>query len=512
MSGGRSAGRLMAGAGVTLALLSRLSGVVAQESTCVIQESQKLIALETVADDRLGASVSMWKAWFVVGAWRAGAAYVFRRGDNDTPLQPQDDTWVEEAKLTTVDGGAAALFGWAVSISGDRVIIGARSATAVARRSGAAYVFRRDNNDTPLDEGDDLWVEEARLTASDGAADDDFGVSVSIFGDFAITGAPGTDDFGDASGSAYVFRRDDNGTPDVTGDDIWIEVDKLVASDGAAGDAFGNSVSISNRHAIVGAWHDDDAGERSGSAYVFVRLDNGTPTDLTDDVWMEQAKLTADDASPFDDFGIAVSVSVDAAVVGSWLDDDHGSLSGSVYVFRRDDSETPREFGDDSWVQEAKLTASDAAAGDEFGKSVVIRGDRLVVGAFEDDDACPPDSDPNCDSGSSYVFERQIGRMPENPNDDWIETVKLTASDAAAGSFFGRVGMSGEWIVAGALDDGAGENAGAAYVYYIGLRPFEPLCVMGPGKETDGPCCRFDLDLDDDVDLLDYALAQNRVG
>ena len=156
---------------------------------------------------------------------------------------------------------------------------------------------------------------EVKLTASDAAAGDGFGISVSISGDLAIVGAPLDDDVSFASGSAYIFRR---------GGGIWSQEAKLTASDAAAGDAFGFSVSINGDLAIVGALQDDDAGTFSGSAYIFRR--NGTS-------WSEEAKLTASDAASVDLFGIFVSISGDLAIVGAQGDDDAGSGSGSAYVY-----------------------------------------------------------------------------------------------------------------------------------------------------------------------------------
>ena len=155
---------------------------------------------------------------------------------------------------------------------------------------------------------------------------------------------------------------------------------KLTASDAAAGDRFGLSVSIEGDTAVIGAHFDDDAGSLSGSAYVFVRSAG---------IWSQQAKLTAGDAAAGDRFGVSVSIEGDTVVVGAFLDGDAGFASGSAYVFVRSGT---------SWTQQAKLTASDAAIEDQFGFSVSIEGDTAVVGAFADDDA-------GSFSGSAYVFE-----------------------------------------------------------------------------------------------------------
>lgn len=443
-----------------LALTARPATLTAQPVPCALDEVQKVIPLDATVDHRVGSSVSISGERFIAGAWGAGAAYVFRRSGN---------AWVQEAKLT----GAGGLFGWAAAISGDRAAVGARLDNSVATRAGATYVFRRDDNGTPLVDDDDFWVQEDTLSALDAANGDELGGAVAVDGDRIIAGAQYEDENGDSAGSAYVFRKDDNNTPLDPTDDFWVEEDKLIGSDTVAGDNFGTSVSISSDRAVVGAWHHSAAGNRSGAAYVFRRDDNGTPAIVTDDFWIEEDKLVPGDAATFDEFGVAVAIDGDRIVVGAWFDDDGGNLAGSAYVFRRDDNGTPSNPADDFWVEEAKLTASDATAGDELGKSVSIDGDRAVVGAFEDDDACADDPvvDPNCDSGSAYVFERDDNGTPLDASDDvWTQTVKLVASDTAPAEFFGRVAIEGTTVVVGSLSDEAGDQAGAVYVYDVSER------------------------------------------
>jgi hypothetical protein len=159
-------------------------------------------------------------------------------------------------------------------------------------------------------------------------------------------------------------------------------VRKLLAEDGAAGDRFGN-VSVSGDTAVIGAGSDDDNGDESGSAYVFVRAADGT--------WSQQAKLTAADGAAIDCFGWSVAVSGGTAVIGAAGDDDNGDQSGSAYVFVR--------AVDGTWSQQAKLTAPDGAAEDLFGISVAVDGGTAVIGAYQDDDRGE-------NSGSAYVFVR----------------------------------------------------------------------------------------------------------
>ena len=200
--------------------------------------------------------------------------------------------------------------------------------------------------------------------------DDRFGGSVAISGDTVVVGAPRDDDAGFDSGSVYVFVR--SGT-------TWTEEAKLTASDAAAEDEFGVSVALSGDTALVGASGDDDAGSGSGSAYVFVR--NGTS-------WSQQVKLTASDAAAEDGFGASVALSGDTALVGASGDDGTGVSSGSAYVFVRNGT---------SWIQQAKLTASDAAAIDYFGYSVALSGETALVGAPFNDGV-----------GSAYAYELMI--------------------------------------------------------------------------------------------------------
>ncbi|MBK8430868.1 MAG: hypothetical protein IPL28_06050 [Chloroflexi bacterium] len=241
-------------------------------------------------------------------------------------------------------------------------------------------------------------TEQAKLTASDAAANDNFGVSVAVSGDTAVIGAYQDDDGGSNSGSAYVFTRSG---------EVWSEQAKLTASDAAANDFFGISVAVSGDTAVIGAYQDDNVGSNSGSAYVFTR---------SGEVWSEQAKLTASDPAMNDWFGYSVAISGDTAIIGAYLDDDGGSNSGSAYVFTRTAG---------VWSQQAKLTASDPAMDDWFGYSVAISGDTAVIGAYQDDDG-------GSDSGSAYAFTR-MGVV-------WSQQAKLTASDPAANDWFGCCG------------------------------------------------------------------------
>ena len=213
----------------------------------------------------------------------------------------------EGAKLTASDAEESDWFGFTVSVSGDVAVVGSWRDDDAGLDSGSAYVYRFDGSS---------WIEEQKLTASDAGGDDRFGASVSVSGDVVVVAAV----LDDPSGSAYVYRFNGN---------TWIEEQKLTASDEAKGNWFGFSLSVSGEAIVVGARNDDDAGEFSGSAYVY-RFDDKAIA------WLEEQKLTASDAAPDDRFGGSVSISGDVAVVGASQDNDAGFHSGSAYVYRFD--------------------------------------------------------------------------------------------------------------------------------------------------------------------------------
>jgi len=328
----------------------------------------------------------------------------------------------QRQKLTDNDPAAGNALGSDTAMDGTTAIVGAPGTNAGGDDAGSAFVFFRQSEGTTND-----WIEQAELTASNAAAGDRFGAAVAIDGNTAIVGAP-LDDTTDANaGSAYVFIR--NGT-------TWTQQAHLTDSFTVAGDFFGGSVGISGDTAIVGAPNDDlGFNIDAGSAWVIVR---------TASTWNTEAILTASDFATFDRFGIAVAIDGNTIVIGADRNDDAGSNSGSAYVFVRTGT---------TWTQQAKLTALDADIGDNFGGSVAIEGDTIVIGA--------PGalSDPPSYAGSAYVFTRS--------GTTWTQQAKLTASDAAFNDFFGSsVSLSGDLAVIGAAgDDDSGDASGSAYVF-----------------------------------------------
>ncbi len=343
-----------------------------------------------------------------------GAAYVFTESGS---------AWTQTAELTELSGAANDNFGNSVAISGNTVVVGAPDATVGGIEQGAAYVFTESGSS---------WTQTAELTVSNGTS---LGTSVAISADGTIVAAGG--------GAAYVFTESGS---------TWTQAAEL--TDGAAGDGFGRSVAIDSAT--------DTVVVRASSATVNGNTDQGAAYVFTEPTggWVnmtQTAELTASDGAAGDYFGSSVSISGSTVVVGASWDTVGGNYrQGAAYVF------TEPSGGWTNMTQTAKLTSSDGhggvnmpagSNGDCFGSSVSISGNTVVVGA---DNAWGE----NPGQGAAYVFQSTSGV--------WTQTQKLTASDGAAGDWFGcSVGFNGSTVVVGAPHATVGGNAdqGAAYAF-----------------------------------------------
>lgn len=334
---------------------------------------------------------------------------------------------VEDQELTASDAAQRDQFGSTVSVSENTAVVGAPGDNCVAGADcGAAYVLRFDGTS---------WGEEQKLTASDAASFDGFGHSVAVSGDVVFVGAPFSDcAAGLVCGAVYVFRFDGSS---------WMEEQKLTARDEDEPSGVGWAISASEDTVIIGAARVDcAAGTDCGAAYMF-RFDGSS--------WVFEQKLTASDRATGDFFGYSVSIDGDTAVVGAGGDDcAAGDECGSAYMFR---------FDGTTWVEEQKLTASDAAAGDLFGVSSV-NGETVVIGAPGD----------NCvsggDCGSAYVFRFN--------GTSWVEEQRLSDPSSTGhrfgGDLFGgSVAVSGKTVLIGAHQHNCQNffrvGCGIAYVF-----------------------------------------------
>ncbi|MBS1790757.1 MAG: putative Ig domain-containing protein [Acidobacteria bacterium] len=419
-----------------------------------------------------------------------------------------DPNFTQQAYLKASNTGAGDEFGGSVAVSGDTVVVGAAaedsSATGVngnqadnsAANSGAAYVFVRSGA---------TWTQQAYLKASNTDAGDQFGYSVAVSGDTVVVGAyressnatgvngNQANNSAPAAGAAYIFGR--SGT-------TWTQQAYLKASNTDANDNFGYSVAVSGDTVVVGAYQEDSSATgvngnqadnsalSAGAAYVFVR--SGAS-------WSQQAYLKASNTEAFDEFGDSVAVSGDTVVVGAWFESssatgvngnqaDNSALSaGAAYVFGRSGT---------IWTQQAYLKASNTEADDEFGDSVAVSGDTVVVGAWLEDSSATGVNGNQADnsalhSGAAYVFVRS--------GTTWTQQAYLKASNTDTSDFFGHsVAVSGDTVVIGAYwedsnatgvngnqADNSATNSGAAYVFYT---PPMVVTTLADEQNTNGQC------------------------
>ena len=331
-------------------------------------EETKLTAYDAAANDYYGGAVAIDGDTALVGAWgdedwgaRTGSAYVYVRTGS---------TWNLQAKLFGISATVGDKFGEAVALSGDVAVIGAWGDDTGGIQAGAAYVFERVGT---------AWIQREKLLAGDPAETDFFGGEVAIGGDWILVGATGAAEPYYRSGAVYTYER--NGAS-------WDFKGKFSQSNPGNSAYFGTSISIDGDQALIGA-----SGQGTGGrAYIFQRAG---------DVWTQQAILGAGDLTPWSWFGVGVALSGDIALVGAFGDMTAGSQSGAAYVFTGSGA---------SWTPQEKLMPSDGAAYDYFGLRVALDGERAVIGSDGDTDSCPGG---DCRSGSAYVYTRSGTRWSE---------------------------------------------------------------------------------------------------
>jgi hypothetical protein len=395
------------------------------------QQEAYLKASNTGAGDQFGCRVALSGDTLAVGAYLEDSGAQGLSGDQDDNRAPDSGAvyvfrrtgtaWQQEAYLKASNIGTGDHFGRSLALSGDTLAVGAYLEDSAAQGvggsqgddsamdSGAAYVFRRTGT---------AWQQEAYFKASNTDVYDYFGWSVALSGDTIAVGAW----LEDSAAPAVDGDQDDNGAPDSGAVYVfrrtgmaWQQEAYLKASNIGLGDHFGVSVSLSGDTLAIGAYLEDSAAHGvdgnqednsatdSGAVYVFRSAGAA---------WQQEAYIKASNTGADDQFGVSVALSGDTLAVGARVEDssiqvmadspdDNGAAdSGAVYVFRRTGS---------AWQHEAYLKASNIGAGDQFGHSVALSGDTLVVGSYLEDSAAQ-DVDGNqadngaMDSGAAYVF------------------------------------------------------------------------------------------------------------
>ena len=426
-------------------------------------QQAELTASDGAAGDQFGFSIALSGDGntAVVGAFGhtvngnvyQGAAYVFTNSGGN---------WSQQAELSASDGAAGDWFGDSVALSGDgnTAVLGASGHAVNGNQiQGAAYVFTNSAGS---------WSQQAELTASDGVYDDEFGISVALSsdGNTALVGALFHTVNGNTNyqGAAYVFTNSAGS---------WSQQQELTASDGAGGDLFGNSVTLSSdgNTALVGAYaHTVNGNRYQGAGYVFTNSAGS---------WSQQQELTASDGAESDYFGNSVALSSDGntALVGAYAHTVNGNrYQGAGYVFTNSAG---------SWSQQAELTASDGVYDDEFGISVALSsdGNTALVGALFH----TVNGNTNY-QGAAYVFTNSAG--------SWSQQQELTASDGAGGDLFGNsvtLSSDGNTALVGAYAHtvNGNVNQGAAYTFVNSPNPTTTTIASNPIPSSYGQPATF---------------------
>lgn len=398
------------------------------------QLETKLVPEDGVAGDLFGRANDVSFYYSAVGAADddnengdiAGAVYVYKR---------EGTSRVFTQKVIASDGAADDMFGTTVAITRNYLVVGSPWDDDAGEKSGSAYVFKRN---------DEVWEEVAKLTADDAGEDNRFGINVKITSDecYIIVGAFFDDDFGDRTGSVYIYHRNESNE--------WVQTQKILANDAAAGDWFGTSLDVYENYLAVGARDDDNEnGVDAGGVYLYKQTD-GSYNFLT--------KIIADDGADSDHF-YQVALYGHYLAVGAFWDDDKGSNSGSVYMYKR---------RIDEFQFDQKIVAPDSGdlPGDEFGRSVDIWGNRLIIGAYKNDEWGE-------DAGKAYLFRHD--------GTSWDLKRVIVPVDVQAGDWFGLpVSIAHNTILTSSRQsDVNGENSGAAYSMFF----YSRIITVSP----DGP-------------------------
>ncbi|HEY8561717.1 MAG TPA: FG-GAP-like repeat-containing protein [Pyrinomonadaceae bacterium] len=336
--------------------------------------------------------------------------------------------YVQQGKLTAADGAAQDSSGFAVAISGDTAVVGA------PRNTGGTGLQQRGSAYVYVRDSAGVWTPQQKFAPSDGAATDQFGYAVAVDGNTIAVGRYNTTTGQNrADGKVYIFTR--------TGS-TWTETQTLVSSDLAQGDSFGYSLALENNTLLVGARNKaDGATFFKGAAYVFTRSAPGAN-------FAQQAKLTGSDTGFSDFFGESVALSGDTAIVGSVTDFGTPNNNGKAYVFVRSGS---------AWSEQQILQAQNGSPNGSFGVSVSVSGDTALVGARSE-----VVNSSTGELGAAYVFQRN-GAV-------WTQTQRFTAKEVTPRNdqFGYTVAVKGDTLAIGSpaheIVSGIA-NHGAVYVY-----------------------------------------------
>lgn len=400
---------------------------VNNSSDCV-EVTHRLDATTIEAGAEFGVKLSLSGDRLLVGAFREDTNGLSAAGAAYIFDRDENGAWVSSAKLVASDAGSGDFFGFGVDLDGDTAIIGAfnHDPTPTNTSAGAAYIFERQSS------GD--WIQVQKLSPTDLIAGNEFGISVSISNDLALVGASSMQAEPALSGSAYVFENVGNS---------WLQTDRLLPTDGSPGDHYGIEVDLQDNRAVVGSRGANgiDGTATAGTVYVHELNSDGTDSSVT--------RLGASVPIVSHQFGRGLSLDGDLLLIGAYGDSGDGSTpnGGAAYLF---------SFEGGSWVEVQKITPSSVNTDDRFGRRLALSNNRAVIGAGRSDIV-------GVDSGIAYVYQ-------PDASGQWIETQSLAGLNRGAGDFFGvSIALSEQHVVVGANNESGVSDetpsSGAAYVF-----------------------------------------------
>lgn len=406
----------------------------------------RIVPPEEEIDGYFGSAVDIYEDYAIIGSKLAdngvedskkGSAYIYKIVNGD---------WVLHRKLNPSNLPEGAIFGVSVSMQGDFAVVGATGDKGAKTATGTAYVFYKNKG------GNDNWGMVAKLFANYGQTSDYFGYSVDIYNDIVVVGVPNASVNNVVSGAAYIFKKHP------TENGLWGEVTKLVPSDPIKDKRFGNSVSIYANNILVGAYGNDNNKIYSGSAYLFSKDVGGS------DKWGLLKKIIDADSKDYDKFGYSSKIYKDYLLVGATNKDFN---AGSALIYHKNSG------GTNNWGHVKTIKGTNSNWAEEFGTSVDISDDYIVVGT-------PNDSPLNDLSrpGSVTVFKKSNEGI-----ENWVETAFLFDSTGHTEEKFGkRVAINKNKIIIGADEfDGNVENGGLAFIYGEPI----PIIISQPASLKD---------------------------
>lgn len=407
-----------------------IESIPAVNRTPLVWTEQRVTADDGFGGQCFGWSIAMDSTGttaLVSGPAINGLAMGFPVGGSVYVFTNSGGVWTQSQELTAGDGGPGDNFGYAVAISGTTAVVSSMPQDASGNWVGenAAYVFTVSGG---------MWVQQQKLTASDGVPEDSFGNTVAVDGSTILVGAYAATVGGNsAQGAVYVFSLQ-GGT--------WEQTQKLTAAEGAANDLFGNGVGIRNDVAVVGSLETVTGHSQTGAAYVFAQSGG---------VWTQVQKLNDPAPSNSASFGQAFALDDTTLLVGAIGQNVGGTMSGAVYVFAQ---------AGGVWTQTQELSPNDGQLLGLFGISLGLDGGRALIGARQFNDI-----------GKAYLFTADGGV--------WTQADQFSASDGHENDLFGMsVALRGNVALVGAPQNNFPGGAG----YFITDSAAPPAADIAPGS------------------------------